>query len=51
MTADMAFELRPHGIAVVSLYPGWCRLEAVLRAAEAGWLDILEQRDRSSLAG
>jgi len=40
MTADMAHELRPHGIAVVSLYPGLVRTEAVLRAAEAGWLDL-----------
>lgn len=40
MTADMAHELRPHGVAVVSLYPGLVRTEAVLRAAEAGWLDL-----------
>ena len=40
MTADMARELRPHGIAVVSLYPGLVRTEAVLQAAEAGWLDL-----------
>lgn len=30
MTADMAQELRPHGIAAVSLYPGLVRTEAVL---------------------
>ncbi len=40
MTADMAQELRPHNIAVVSLYPGLVRTEAVLQAAEAGWLDL-----------
>jgi len=40
MTADMAHELRPHGVAVVSLYPGLVRTEAVLQAAEAGWLDL-----------
>jgi NAD(P)-dependent dehydrogenase (short-subunit alcohol dehydrogenase family) len=40
MTADMAHELRPHGIAVVSLYPGLVRTEAVMHAAKAGWLDI-----------
>jgi dehydrogenase/reductase SDR family member 1 len=40
MTADMAHELRPHGVAVVSLYPGLVRTEAVLAAAEAGWLDL-----------
>jgi NAD(P)-dependent dehydrogenase (short-subunit alcohol dehydrogenase family) len=40
MTADMAHELAPHGVAVLSLYPGLVRTEAVLRAAEAGWLDL-----------
>jgi NAD(P)-dependent dehydrogenase (short-subunit alcohol dehydrogenase family) len=38
MTFDMAHELRPHGIAVVSLYPGMVRTEAVMAAAE--WLDL-----------
>ena len=38
MTADMAHELRPHGIAVVSLYPGMVRTELVLAAA--AWLDL-----------
>jgi dehydrogenase/reductase SDR family member 1 len=32
LTADMALELRPHGIAAVSLYPGLVRTEAVLAA-------------------
>jgi len=32
LTADMAHELRPHGIAAVSLYPGLVRTEAVLAA-------------------
>lgn len=32
MTSDMAHELRPHGVAVVSLYPGLVRTEAVLAA-------------------
>jgi dehydrogenase/reductase SDR family protein 1 len=40
MTADLAHELRPHGVAVVSLYPGLVRTEAVMQAANAGWLDI-----------
>jgi NAD(P)-dependent dehydrogenase (short-subunit alcohol dehydrogenase family) len=40
MTADMAHELKSHGIAVLSLYPGLVRTEAVLRAAEGGWLDL-----------
>ncbi len=40
MTADMAHELRPHGIAAVSLYPGLVRTEAVLRAAAEGWFDL-----------
>jgi NAD(P)-dependent dehydrogenase (short-subunit alcohol dehydrogenase family) len=38
MTADMAFELRPHGVAVVSLYPGLVRTEKVMAAAQ--WLDM-----------
>jgi dehydrogenase/reductase SDR family member 1 len=33
LTADMAHELRPHNVAVVSLYPGLVRTEAVLAAA------------------
>jgi dehydrogenase/reductase SDR family member 1 len=40
MTADMAQELRPHGVTAVSLYPGLVRTEAVLRSAEAGWFDL-----------
>lgn len=40
LTADLAHELRPHGVAVVSLYPGLVRTEAVMEAARAGWLDL-----------
>jgi dehydrogenase/reductase SDR family protein 1 len=40
MSADMAHELKPHGVAVVSLYPGLVRTEGVLLAAEGGWLDL-----------
>jgi len=40
MTADMAHELRPHGVAVISLYPGLVRTESVLAAAKDGWLDL-----------
>jgi len=40
MTADMAHELRPHGVTVVSLYPGLVRTEAVMEAAKGGWLDL-----------
>jgi dehydrogenase/reductase SDR family member 1 len=32
LTSDMAYELKEHGIAVVSLYPGLVRTEAVLAA-------------------
>jgi dehydrogenase/reductase SDR family protein 1 len=32
MAADMAHELKPHGVTVVSLYPGLVRTEAVLSA-------------------
>lgn len=35
MTADMAHELRPYGVAVVSLYPGLVRTELVMQAAAA----------------
>jgi len=38
MIADMAFELRPHGVAAVSLYPGLVRTEKVMEAA--AWLDL-----------
>lgn len=35
MTADLAHELRPYGVSVISLYPGLVRTEAVLEAAKA----------------
>ena len=38
MTADMASELRAHGVAVVSLYPGMVRTEKVMQAA--AYLDL-----------
>ena len=38
MTADMASELRPYGVTVVSLYPGLVRTEKVMQAA--AWLDL-----------
>jgi NAD(P)-dependent dehydrogenase (short-subunit alcohol dehydrogenase family) len=34
MTADMAHELRPHGVSVVSLWPGLVRTELTLMGAE-----------------
>jgi dehydrogenase/reductase SDR family protein 1 len=34
MAACMAHELRPHGVAAVSLYPGLVRTEGVLKAGE-----------------
>src|SRR5260221_4612251 len=40
MTSDMAHELQPHGVSVISLYPGLVRTEAVMVAANGGWLDI-----------
>jgi NAD(P)-dependent dehydrogenase (short-subunit alcohol dehydrogenase family) len=40
MSADMAHELRPHGVAAISLYPGLVRTELVKEAAAAGWLDL-----------
>jgi dehydrogenase/reductase SDR family protein 1 len=38
LTADMATELKSHGVAVVSLYPGLVRTEKVMEAAQ--WLDL-----------
>jgi NAD(P)-dependent dehydrogenase (short-subunit alcohol dehydrogenase family) len=38
MTADMAVELKLHGVTVVSLYPGLVRTEKVMEAAQ--WLDL-----------
>src|SRR5262249_25492115 len=38
LTADTAAELKPHGVAVVSLYPGLVRTEKVMQAA--AWLDL-----------
>ncbi len=40
MTRDMTHELREHGVAVVSLYPGLVRTERVMEAARGGWLDV-----------
>jgi len=38
LTADMAAELKPFGVTVVSLYPGLVRTEKVMEAAQ--WLDL-----------
>jgi NAD(P)-dependent dehydrogenase (short-subunit alcohol dehydrogenase family) len=38
LTADMATELKPHDVTVVSLYPGLVRTEKVMEAAQ--WLDL-----------
>jgi dehydrogenase/reductase SDR family protein 1 len=38
LTVDMAAELEPHGVAVVSLYPGLVRTEKVMEAAQ--FLDL-----------
>jgi NAD(P)-dependent dehydrogenase (short-subunit alcohol dehydrogenase family) len=38
MTADMAIELKPYGVTVVSLYPGLVRTEKVMESAQ--WLDL-----------
>jgi dehydrogenase/reductase SDR family protein 1 len=40
LTHDTAHELRGHGIAVVSLYPGLVRTEAVMAAAQQGWVNL-----------
>lgn len=38
LTADMAAELKPHGVTVISLYPGLVRTEKVMEAAQ--YLDL-----------
>jgi len=38
LTGDMSIELQPHGVSVVSLYPGLVRTEKVMEAAQ--WLDL-----------
>ncbi len=40
LTADLAHELRPHNVAVISLYPGLVRTESVLEAAKQGWFSL-----------
>ncbi|MEN8584143.1 SDR family NAD(P)-dependent oxidoreductase [Burkholderia sp. RS01] len=40
MTSDMAVELKPFDIPVISLYPGLVRTEAVLAAAKSGAFDL-----------
>lgn len=40
LTADMAHELRTHGVSVISLYPGLVRTESVLAAASQGWFTL-----------
>jgi dehydrogenase/reductase SDR family member 1 len=40
MSSDMAHELQEYGVTVVSLYPGLVRTEAVMAAAQGGWLDL-----------
>ena len=42
LTADMALELAPHGVAAISLYPGLVRTEAVVAAAKSGAFDLTE---------
>jgi NAD(P)-dependent dehydrogenase (short-subunit alcohol dehydrogenase family) len=40
MTADMAHELRPHGVAVISVWPGLVRTELVELGAKDGALEL-----------
>jgi dehydrogenase/reductase SDR family protein 1 len=40
MTSDMAVELKPFDIPVISLYPGLVRTESVLAAAKSGTFDL-----------
>jgi NAD(P)-dependent dehydrogenase (short-subunit alcohol dehydrogenase family) len=45
LTADMAVELAPHGVTVVSIYPGLVRTEAVMAVAEVFDLSNSESPD------
>lgn len=49
MSADMAVELRPYGVAAVSLYPGLVRTEAVLANAAHFNLDNSESPEFEGL--
>lgn len=40
LSADMAHDLRPHGVTAISLYPGLVRTEAILEVAAMGWLSL-----------
>ncbi|CAH0185145.1 Enoyl-[acyl-carrier-protein] reductase [NADPH] FabL [Arthrobacter sp. Bi26] len=40
MTSDMAVELKPFAVPVISLYPGLVRTEAVVAAAKSGAFDL-----------
>jgi dehydrogenase/reductase SDR family protein 1 len=40
MTSDMAVELKPYAIPVISLYPGLVQTESVLAAAKSGAFDL-----------
>lgn len=40
MTSDMAVELKPFGVPVISLYPGLVRTESILAAAKSGAFDL-----------
>ena len=40
MTSDMAVELKPFGVPVISFYPGLVRTESVLAAARSGAFDL-----------
>src|SRR5580693_5654468 len=40
LTADTAEELKPFGVAAISLYPGLVRTEAVVAAAKSGVFDL-----------
>ncbi|NDJ14341.1 MAG: SDR family NAD(P)-dependent oxidoreductase [Acidobacteriia bacterium] len=46
LAADMAHDLRPHGVAAVSLYPGLVRTEAILEVAAQGWLSLENSESR-----
>jgi NAD(P)-dependent dehydrogenase (short-subunit alcohol dehydrogenase family) len=47
----LAHELRPHGVAVVGVYPGFTRTEAVVAAFAAGGMEPPEETHSPEFVG
>ena len=51
LVSVLAHELRPHGVAVVGVYPGFTRTEAVIDAFAAGGMDPPEETHSPEFVG